>query len=233
MIYNRVSGKTCVARLYNSFNIDYSDWESRSPQWINQALGELNAYNSLEKTRKTETVSDYIFKLPCDIKVLAAIEYEGCRLPRIDRINEAFSSDVSLQFHPLYKYELNNDGWAITTFEDGEVIIHYRRLPLEYDATTRLYFPYVPDNEKTLRAIEWYLLMSILQRGHKVHGYSLDTKSPYTNPATQWEIYRKKARNSINQMDSDEREQISRLIRTFIVNYDNYYSGEFNNTKDI
>ena len=93
---------------------------------------------------------------------------------------------------------------------------------MELDSTLNIYFPLVPENEYVLDAIDWYILKRIIERGHKVPGYSLEARSEFTNPAIAWEQKRKLARNKITVMDEDEREKISRIIRTFLLDYNSY-----------
>jgi hypothetical protein len=70
----------------------------------------------------------------------------------------------------------------------------------------------------------------ILQRGHIHPVFTLNTNNPAVNPSIQFETYKLKARNSVGTVDADERNSISKLLRTFITN--KYYMDNeaFDNT---
>jgi hypothetical protein len=225
MVYRIVSSNEVIARVSNDFNPDYEGWVNRSPQWIADALDELEIYIKLEPVKECIDVVDYKFQLPCDIKLLQGIKYHGRRLPRHDAMNELDTCDLheedELRHHKAFRhesYELSNTGWGTTTFREGEITIYYKRVPVELDATTGIYFPLIPDNQYVKMAIEWYILRGILLRGHIHTVVSLDSKNPETNPGAQWELYKKRARNSVGAMDADERAEVSNILRTFIVN---------------
>jgi len=130
--------------------------------------------------------------------------------------------------HGEYKYEVDNNGYIITSFEScdsGDLKFYIKKLPSELDTTTNLYFPLIPDDEDLITALEWYILKRLLERGHKVNNYSLSVNNEHLNPALAWDIWRKKAISSISSIDPDEREQISKVTRTFIQNA-NYYDTD-------
>lgn len=226
--YKFISSKVCVARIMNDVSTDQTDWIARSPEWINQCLGQIGIYANLENAREEVTVEEYKAELPCDIKLLRAIEYEKYRLPAIGRyINSKFPEDIENQTHPVHSYELNLDGYIVTTFEEGDIIIHYKRLPLDYDVEMGIYFPKIPDVEKIIDTICDYIKMKMLQRNIPIPGMSLRENNEFTNPGISYKNKIKGARNSVNAMDADAREQLSRLIRTFLINYNAYHEDFF------
>jgi hypothetical protein len=52
--------------------------------------------------------------------------------------------------------EKNKDRWVTTTFEEDEVIVHYKAFEVEFDEQSGIYWPYVPDVEQIKTAIEFY-----------------------------------------------------------------------------
>lgn len=231
MAYKRISGKICIPRIYDRFVVSGSGWEVRCAEWIATAMEFIGIPLVLEDTRFEDTVVDYKCALPCDIKLLRAIEYEGCRLPKIETINTLFADDLELQEHDEYSYQLDRNGYAVFTFEEGDIIIHYKRLPLEYDEDSKIWFPLIIDKVEVLEAIDWYIATRLLSRGYTLSGFSLDSRNPYTNPAMQWDTTKKSAANSLVLYDVDDREEISRMIRTFIQNYNGYNDTFFDNSK--
>ena len=106
--------------------------------------------------------------------------------------------------------------------------MYYKKLPVELDTTTSLYFPLIPDDQNLIEALEWYILKRLLERGHKVREFSLTANSEYLNPGIAWDKYKLRARNSVLGMDLDERNEISNMIRTFLYDKNYHTSGSFN-----
>ena len=94
-----------------------------------------------------------------------------------------------------------------------------------------IWFPMIPNNPKVIDAIEKYLLMRILLKGYKITELSLKDNNEYTNPGIAWDIMKRKAENSEIIIDVNEREEISKTIRTFLYDNDVYYNRDFNNTQ--
>ena len=235
MGYRSISGKQIVARMFINHNIDYNTWESYTPEWIAMCLADLKMYGELKNVSKTIEVYNYRFQLPCDIKLLNSIEYEGFRLPRLDENNTHSKTQMEAKYHLYsgYMLEKNKDRWVTTTFEEDEVIVHYKAFEVEYDEQTGIYWPYVPDVEQIKAAIESFILTKMLQKGYIHPVYNLRDGNPYTNPALKYDkVDRKKAMNSIILSDEDEREEVSKLMRTFLVNSAAYYNEHFNNNND-
>ncbi len=225
MVYTYISSKVCIARVFDRFTIDYSGFINRVPGWIYNAMSKLDVPLALHNTAVVGNVEDYKCPLPPQTKNLLAVVYEGQRLYRMGIINQKDNTNMELFLHPYEKYELSN-GYIITTFETGEVTFHIQSLPVEFDSHNRIYFPLIPNNEELLEALDNYILMRLLQRGHKVYEYSLKENNPYTNPAIAWNQAIPIVRNSIAKLDSDDRYSISMMLRSFIDNYANYSTGE-------
>lgn len=230
MIYNTISSKVCIARVFDRFNIDYSGFISRVPNWVYQCMAELDIIYALQDAKEELTVTEYNTRIPYECKELIAVEYESRRLPRIYADNIIQVEPLSGHIHPFANYEVSNNH-IITSFEDGTITIYYKKLPVEFDSNLRLYFPTVPDNEDVLVALDWYLLKRILERGHNVPGYSLRDANPFTNPGLAFKEQKPIARNSMLHISLDEREELSKQLRTFIKDYEYLYNYRFNQYK--
>lgn len=222
--YKKISSKICIARVYDAFQPNYTDWEGRTPNWINSAIAKIGAYPMTSKVQEEIEVFDYKARIPSDIKTLEAIMYNGSRLDRITKLNNINSDDMSNQQSVPTGYSLDENGFIYTTFETGTIVFYYRQLPVEYDTDTKLYFPMIEDREHLLDAIDYYILYRILQRGHKVGNFSLSTPNKYLNPGLMWDEKRKIARNKVNAMDDDARNELSRIMQTFLMDKNRYYN---------
>lgn len=232
MVYRQVSSKRLIGDMFDRFNIDYSGFISRVPNWIHKAMGELDMYQSLLDEALEVEVSEFKAVLPADCYLLLGISYLGTRLTRTDIINQKTNDYLDSLVASQYSYELNNNGYIITTLEECDAedfIFYYKKLPVELDSTTSLYFPLIPDNSDLIVALEWYILRSLLERGHKIREYSLTANNLYINPAMAWDKYSKVAKNSVSSLDLDEREELSTQIRTFLTDRNYHMGGSFNN----
>lgn len=223
MIYQLTSSKEIVARLENDFDVDHSDWISRAPLWIANALDILQFMSTYEDKYIDLTVENYIVQLPDDapqdIRRILGVEYEGFLIKRLNVINPIKQPTVSSEYSTLETYSIKN-GYIVTSFEDGTIRLYYQSPAIEWDINNQVYWPKVPANSIVQGAIEWYLLVCMLRRGYRHPTYSLDSKSPFTNPAIMWESEQKKARNQVGSFDPEDRAEISRIIRTFAIDLD-------------
>lgn len=232
MTYKQISSKILIGTVFERFNIDYSGFISRVPNWIHFAMREMDIYTSLLDVVVEVAVVDYKAAIPSATKKIVAVSYLGDRLPRTDTINQKTDDDMADITHTYESYEVNNNGYIITTFEscDAEDLKFYiKTLPIELDTTTKLYFPLIPDSVELITALEWYILKRIVERGHKVRDFTIDSNNEFKNPALAWEIHKKRAINSVDRFDLDERHEISNQIRTFLDDYTFYGYDNFNN----
>lgn len=237
MVYKLVSSQQIIGRVFERYVIDYSDFISRVPNWVFSALRELNIYTGYIPKQIPATVAEYKCVIPSEVKILDGVEYMGRRLPRMHKMNEYVPDSMPTRLHDTEKYDIAagtdanaiGDGYIITTFEDGDIIFHTRCMPLVKDKLSNLWFPLIPDVEEVKNALDMFIIMRLLYRGHKVGEFSLKENNPYLNPALWWDtIGKKSARNAATRMDLDEREALSKDIRTFIQDYNNYTDVHFN-----
>lgn len=245
MIYNRISSKYFVASVTDRFNIKDFDFEPRVPFWVGRALQRIKVYNLLEPKKLKTDIIDYKVKLPCHLKLVERIVYDGQPLYSnqiINRVNvndiENLNSTLKNVIGQTKSVEFDGNGYAIFSFEEGEIEIYYLGMPVEYDERTNTYFPEIPDNEQLKDCIEWFILMSMLMRGYIHPIYSLSDRSVANingtivsnNPMIMFEATKKAARNSVQSMSPVEREMVSQLLREFVSNYDYFENERFDNS---
>lgn len=231
MIYTQINSKLVVASLFDRFNIDYSGFIPRVPNWIHAAIRELDIYVSLIDDVVDGTVSNYKCAIPSEAKALIAVSYLGVRLPRTDTLNMKDNSTMDELSHDYHSYELTGDGYIVTTFEEceeGELRFYIKKLATVLDSNLNIYFPLIPDNQDLITALEWYILKRLLERGHRFEQFSLTANNEFTNPALAWEKWKRIARISVSRIDADEREQLSRMKCTLLTNKYYYSEEQFN-----
>lgn len=230
MLYQLTSSKEIVGRIDNNFDVDYSDWVGRAPLWIADALDQLQMVSSYEEVYIDLEVENYIVNLPDhvpqDIRRIQGVEYDGVLLRRLNVLNPIKQPNVNCEYSSEYTYSIKN-GYIVCSFEEGTIRLYYQTPAIEFEVETQIYWPKVPINSIIQGAIEWYIIYSILKRGHKHPTFSLDSKNPITNPYAMWEQEAKKARNQGSPMDIEDRAEMSRLLRTFAVDTTRYLTNDF------
>lgn len=261
MTYNIVSSQMVIAKIYNDFNIDYAGWRNRSIEWIGDCLRELNIYLTLEPFTLESEVIDFKTKLPCDIKTLRAIEYDGYRLPptgaiarqslnanstsgslastirdyseidelvnNISTISQYAKNLIQTIYNDNHRvipgdvsttddYNLTNNGWVHFSFETGTVYFHYLRFPIDCDG-----YPMIPDNQKLIKCLEWYIMTMICARGHKHPVFN------FSDCEKRWLDYAPKAKNSVMAPNSDIRNTWRRLWTSMLINPNAHNEGQF------
>jgi hypothetical protein len=231
MVYKLINSKRLIGDIFENYNIDYSGFVSRVPNYIHSAMKELGIFTTLISETVDAAVVDYKCDIPNETHVLEGVSYLGFRLPRHDTMNVKDINNIPNRDVNTDSYELDNNGHIITTFEKcdlGDLKFYIKKLPVEFDTITDLYFPLIPDNEDLFIALKWYILRKLLERGHKVGQFSLSANNIYLNPGLAWDKYSKIAKNSVSKLDGDDRHNISIMLRTFLSNYNYKNNEQFN-----
>ena len=238
MIYKYISSKNIISKVKRDFNLDYTDWIYLSPEWIGECISQLEIKIALTMAMSEITVSNYRCNIPCDLEVLLGIEYNGYRLNRnnyISRLNKDVDDTSDIIYDSLYEdneiirnrfrgttlsniesYSVVGNNVLDFTFEEGDIIIYYKTLPLELDSTFNIYLPLVPDNANLIECISWYIISKILGRGY------LHPVFTYKDALQMFEKYSSKAKSSLMRLDPDEKERHSKIWQSLTnVNYHN------------
>ena len=206
MIYNLKNSRSVIYKVYDTFNIEGSEWESRAPEWIVNAMSEINSVLALSEIREIVQVEQYRFKLPCNIKVLGGILYNTQRLTRSKR----YTTSDTQEKRNIGEYIITNEGWVyLDGIENGEVTVVYKTYPYIFDQDIQRQVPLIPDKEEVEIALMWYCMRQLLYRGYKHLVVTFNSNDPDINPNLAWDKYKKLAKNAINRMDSDARYKLS------------------------
>ena len=239
MIYNLTSSKEVIARVQFTYELDYSGWVNKAPLWIADALDDMQIYYDTQITKATLNVIDHKAKLPCNIRLLRAVVYNGARLEELGVINKHEPEDIEsiepqAKFHSSEEtYELDKNGWMSLSFESGVIEVHYQSPPIEYDKETNIYFPLIPDIMEVKKALEFKIIESIMYGKHKVGDFTFNPNDVFRNPSILYNSWARRAKNKVGALDPNQRYQISKLIRSLLIDIDNYRYGEFIDTNKI
>ena len=136
-------------------------------------------------------------------------QHRGQDLKRVD--SAKYNSEY-------YKIQMN---CIQTSFECGEITLHYKTLPVCKDG-----YPEIPDNENYKTALYWYVLSMMLGAGyeHKVFKYDF--------AYMEWERFGRRAMNEITYPTVDTMERIYRA-GTRLVPPEHFYEDFRINSEQI
>lgn len=230
MVYRWISGNSIIAEVFDRFNIETSDWVSRAGYWIKEALLDIKAIPVSLEQCKIVTANEYLIELPCSLNSLIGVEYNKIRLNTTAQIAKRKTNDGNTSGDLSYTL-MNNGKLRIESeymeHEYGEFTIYFKGLETEFDEDLNAEIPFVPDNHFAREAMAFYILIQILSRGYEHPIYSIIVNNHLANPKL---IYygvdgkgglRKRAMIEIKSMNLDQREFISKRIRTFL--HPNYH----------
>ena len=81
--------------------------------------------------------------------------------PTDDPSSPAFTLKYTKNRRVSNEYYLINNGYIVTSFEDGTIKLHYTAYPTDDDG-----FPLVPDNIYAKQALEWYIIRQMMLGGY-------------------------------------------------------------------
>jgi hypothetical protein len=212
MVYRYISSKVIITRLERYFKD--SNWKSAAKLDIGDAIQEIG-YSSRQNQPHGSVNLDIVghkAELPCDLEVLIKVEYDGARLP-ISNDNSllAITCDdytwgkANIEDFYMIEYPL-----IVTSFETGTIRLFYKKFDFDGDN-----FITIPDISEYRKAIEWYVMSSLLLQGYKLTNNNIN----HSYCIQMFESYKRKAKSKIKTLSRDERENFSRMWNSLNTNY--------------
>ena len=125
MHYQLTTANEVIARVDNNFDIDYSDWITRAPLWISDALSELRLVQAYEETSIDLDVVNYHVELPnisqYDIRRILAVVYNDELLTRLKTINPARQPKILEGLNRSSETYTIKNGYIVTSFDEGAI----------------------------------------------------------------------------------------------------------------
>lgn len=179
MEVSTVSINQLIYRIQDEFEFNDSSWKSKAKRAIARGLDYIGSGIMVERVSEILTVENYKAEMPCDIKFLECIKYDGYF---IGPINNSDNIDTSV-VHPSASAYID-PGYIKTTFEEGEIVVYYKRIPVDDDG-----YPYIPNDEILKEALVWRAVYGLLLAGYKHH-----TISSYLEARAAWDQLKEEAR---------------------------------------
>jgi len=200
-VYKFVSSKEVIAATIRRFGLKSSESVVKAIESIGEGLLLMGSPNSYVTTSSMVTVSEYKGKLPCNLKLVMAMQHNNFRLPRNN------GDDMGINYSEINELDIEKGEWYYlngnyfqTSFESGEVRVYYKAIAVDCDG-----FPLVPDNQKVKEALTWRINMDILSTGEKHPVFT------FKDAESRWEIHMQRGRNSMNIMDVDDMERFKEM----------------------
>lgn len=223
-----------LTKVYNDFSPPDGNWFARGVEWIGDALMAMDISPIHEKTSKVMTTSGHRAKLPCNLRAIRGVEYNGYRLPyggdltgyslvQCEGRTTSFVPQSESEGTPVFQangatdwsgnnveivtvtpgyggeyYQVNPD-YIITSFESGEIRVHYDKFPTDNEG-----LPRIPDVYNVKEAILWYIISRMLMSGNTHPQFD------FVFADQQWKQYKAEAMAdakwpSIDKMDTFRR----------------------------
>jgi hypothetical protein len=134
-------------------------------------------------------------------------------------------------YHHKHEYYIE-DNKIITRKQYGNYKIWYKTIPIEFDDKLQTYIPLIPNLQKVITNLKWYIFTHILSRGLIHPIYSLGARDIEYDPKKQWKISSKAARIELSQMDINDRNEIANVNMSFF-SLPAYKMGQVNNIFEL
>lgn len=208
MLLNTVSSYLLIAKVYRDFGIKHSGWETDAIEWIGDALSIIGHCAGLQSYDKTINVTEYRFKIPCNVESIQRLLYNGTQLRSTAYIGspQAISSG---------NYYTRNGVYINTPFEEGCVRLIGKQYPTDENG-----YPLIPDGQWHKEAISMHVIMKMIMAGYKHPVFD------YKMAANLWETYYPRAQNEGVHPNIDNMERF-RLMWTNWTFDKSYYNRGF------
>lgn len=227
MIYNHVSMKTVIAKIYRDLNINYELSDLDMYEWASEALSMIGAFSQYEEITTKLEFKNGKACLPLGFEKLVNIEYcgkplfwstntnrhnyacDGCNIPN-------YSDGCCQEGYNFYI----KGGYVISDIDcqnKDKVTITYLGLPTDEDG-----YPLVPDDVYYIKAVAAYII-HMLDKQEWRKGNIADKVMQKSE--TDWLFYVNSARGSANMPNLAQLENLKNTLRRMIPVSNDYLTG--------
>jgi hypothetical protein len=123
-------------------------------------------------------------------------------------------------------------GILYTSEVSGTYKLWYRAIPVEFNDKHQTYIPFIPDIEKVIDVLKWYIFKNILSRGYIHPIYSLGSKDPEYDPNKKFQASLKGARIALDECDFNDRNNLANISMAFFT-IPSYSTGQVYNLFEL
>jgi hypothetical protein len=218
MIYNSISVKNILARVYRTFRIDDSDWVYDAVEWAGEALEQIGHIGQYIRKPQVVNIENFNANLPCDLVTLDMVWGEHGRIPyggsKIEFCNDDYHTGVSNnENQPYYQLEMDK---IKCSFESGQVEITYQAYPVDESG-----FPLIPDVHEYKEAVVWRIISQMLLGGWVPKNSQLN----FQYADQKFELFSIRASNRAKFPSPDRMETIRRFFTSIVPDYSQWADG--------
>lgn len=196
MVYNNISSKYILAKIYRDLGLDDSNYILDMIEWFGEALDFIGAASQLELKNEILTISDFKAPIPVNFVILNQLKLKKDDDWRLISYNPSnffsiYDNSDNLTIRTEESFSINPNFFVFTE-ETGEVLVSYEAIQTDEEG-----FPLVPDNQYFKDALFWYCYKKMMLRGHKPKVAELN----YEYADSKWRFYCTAARNQANYPD--------------------------------
>ncbi len=209
MIYKTTSIGVVIAKIYRDFKPNNSSWIADAYEMIGEAIIDIGKNMGFEDVKtpigQPLTVSNHRLEYPCAMEALYGVEFRLSSAVNFQKLmlgadvsGYGISCDDPAQSNLLqsaFQYYQTNVNYMVTSFTSGQVLLHYKRMPLDKNN-----LPLILDSVRYREALVWYVVSRMLLGGTIVHP---DPKINFEFADNRWETFKAKAQNEYNAPSID------------------------------
>lgn len=200
-----VTTQSIINKVHRDFRIPDTGWYDDAIQWVHDALSEIGTPFVLEHCTKTVKVKEGKIKMPCTIDLFIGVKQNDCFLTKIDKNIKVDGSYLRT------KYQIKGVYILLDFLDDTEFELHWKSFPVDCDG-----FPLVPNMQSVRNAIEWKIVVMLLQGGYQ---------HPVIDYKTAFDMYENKykglATNDLQTPTPDQMNSISQDWRSIGLGFNN------------
>ena len=209
-----------VARMCHDFNMDSANFISYISYYALNAIEDMEMVDVYKNVIvKGNVPENGYYNIPEEIDRIDTIYGDGIRLVR--SLTPTTLRDPSNQIRGWYEIEGNNMirlAPGTSTIE----ILGYTLSKSTVQIETPLgavvtFFPNINRDYKVIRAVELFIMRSLIERGYKHPILSLEKNNEFVNPGLAYNTFKKRARNSCNAISKDGKEALTKLLNTNVI----------------
>lgn len=249
MQYQYTSLKTVIGNVIRNTRIQDSSFIADIHEWLYEAMSQLETKFSLEGKYEDVRIDFHKAKLPCGLRYIDGVQFEGHRLregggarPAQRDKSVGYSGSTSAFATDIEKQSFNNHQLYVTNLISLEQLpaiddklyyftdMGYINTSFSEGIVTIYYrgiktdedgFPMIPDNPNYIQALYWYCRAMMIGAGWK------DGVFTYEKCIEQFEVLY--APRALAEMRMPSPEQMERRIETFVrfIPNQGYYDNFF------
>ena len=214
-----------VARMCHDFNMDSANFISYISYYALNAIEDMEMVDVYKNVIvKGNVPKNGYFNIPEEIDRIDTIYGDGVRLVR--SLTPTTLRDPSNQIRGWYEIEGNSTirvAPGTSTIEILGYTLSKSTVQIETPlGTVVTFFPNINRDYKVIRAVELFIMRSLIERGYKHPIFSYDSRDPNTNIYEAYKIAKRIAVNYITKSNPNMRNTVHKVFSSLIVSHLNF-----------